>query len=213
MLAAIVTDQQGRREFHLEGVRADRNSLNLVGPVALIRVDTARKSDTILPRKGEKLMDGFDGVRQCLRFIATQCGRTGAETAVEWWPELDRKSPLGRRLFGMAGGLVAAAQLEPEKRKERAAKAASARYTRPIPPLREEVAPGVLVEARAVREEHGQWVVRAVLDGDLLYETTCRSRRHAVEMIEFAGSGLGRLWRIIEPLQKERKQAEAPAGG
>lgn len=209
MLAAVVTHSGKRYEMRIEGLRIAGNGEIQAAPEALVQVNGAGREQRLLPPGGAILAEGWDGVRQCIRFIARNYCKRVAESAVEWWPGQDFAPRLRRRLFGMAGGLVRSAQMRPEERRARAMAAAKARHGRPIPPVRREVSPGVLIELWAVQESRGRWVVREARNGVLGTEAVCRSRRQAQEWIVW----LDRLAQYLERHGEERLTGEgAPIG-
>lgn len=182
-MAAVVTQSGKRYEIRITGLRLSAQGEIETGPEALIQVECAGKAQRLLPPGCAILPEGWDGIRQCIRFVARQYCKAGAEAEVEWWPEEHLEPRLRRRLLGMAGGLVKSVQMKPEERCARARRAAKARHERPIAPVRWEVSTGDVEEAWAVREGRGRWVVRRSRNGVVCHEMVRRSRVQAEEWI------------------------------
>lgn len=105
--------------------------LDRSGSRVLIATQAGAKTRLLLDGKSTPIPPGIKGYEQCIRFVVDHYGRSGKNLRLEF--DLSEvKNPQDRkRLQGMAGGILGSAGMTREQRKERAMKAAGARYSPP----------------------------------------------------------------------------------
>lgn len=101
------------------------------GQLVLIASQYGSKDRRLLGGELGPIASGIKGYEQCIQFVVDYYGPAGENLHPEFDLSEMKNPQARRRLLGMAGGLIRSTGMTPEQRKERAMKAALARYEKP----------------------------------------------------------------------------------
>lgn len=160
------------------------------------------KRQLLLGSPQKPIAPGSRGIEEAIRFIVGRFGRSDSGCELEFSLDGLRDKQERQRLLSMAGGLIAAAKMSAEERRERAMKAAVARYRR-MSACEEKAVDGTVVRCEIRHLGNRQWELLLRMGEEEVLRQTAHTSRAA----EQHAQSFVKTWVTFLNFKKEQEDA------